>query len=459
MPLPSRSTFQPLFDGPFEVPPPSLTGMLARLLPFLLSLGVVMNAAVIGTNQPARALTAESIATLPGPEQPAWQRYLAQSRAQRAKDQAFLAAELQRAELKVALVPLKSSVGRSLPLGEKPAWYAGAEARRRAHNVVTFQTPAGGWSKGFDATDHPRAAGEGFSASNTSRHLSPGDHDQPAEPNWSYIGTFDNDATTRHLRFLARVATAAENRGTEWQRAFNRGLAYIFAAQYPNGGWPQNYPLDGGYHDSITFNDGAMTDILLLLREVAAGQGEFAFVSSEHRSQATWSEKRGLACLLRCQVKVASRLTAWAQQCDMLTLAPTSARNYEMPAISSGESAAILGYLMTLEQPSADVVRAVHAAAAWMEETKLQNVAWGPAENGSGKTIRPSPGAGPLWARYYEIGSNRRLFGDRDKSIHDDVNGISLERRNGYGWYSKGPARALERYAEWARRAETQGRR
>jgi PelA/Pel-15E family pectate lyase len=80
-------------------------------------------------------------------------------------------------------------------------------------------------------------------------------------------------------------------------------------------------------------------------------------------------------------------------------------------------------------------------------------VAWGPAENGSGKTLLPSPGAGPLWARYYEIGSNRRLFGDRDKSIHDDVNGISPERRNGYGWYSTGPVRALERYAQWTRQA------
>jgi PelA/Pel-15E family pectate lyase len=426
--------------------------MSVRLVPVLLSLGAVVHAAVIGTNPPARALNPESIATLPAAEQPAWHRYLTQSRAQRAKDQAFLAIELQRTGLKAALVPPSGSVGRALPLGEKPAWYASAEARRRATNLITFQTPAGGWSKGFDASDHPRAPGEGFSASNTSRHISAGDHDRPTEMNWSYIGTFDNDATIRHLRFLARVAAAAdENAGAEWRQSFQRGITFILAAQYPNGGWPQTYPLDGGYHDAITFNDGAMANILMLLREVAAEQREFAFVSPELRSQAAASEQRGLACLLRCQVKVGPRLTAWPQQCDMLTLAPASARNYEMPAVSSGESAAILGYLMTIERPSADVIKAVHAAAAWMEETKLHDVAWGPAKDGSGKTLLPAPGAGPLWARYYEIGSNRPLFGDRDKSIHDDVNGISRERRNGYGWYGNGPARMLAQYAAWAR--------
>ncbi len=429
--------------------------MLRRLLSAVIGLGAIVQAGVIGTNQPARSLGAQSIATLPAPAQPPWRRYLAQSAAQRAKDQALLAAELQRAGRTVALVPPKANVGRMMPLNEKPEWYAGVEARRRAHNVITFQTAAGGWSKGFDATDQPRATGEGFSASNASRFLAPDDNDLPAELNWSYIGTFDNDATTHHMRFVARVAAASdESTGAAWRRAFLRGLEYILAAQYPNGGWPQTYPLDGGYHDSITFNDGAMVNILMLLRDGAAGQREFAFVSPERRSTAAASEQRGLACLLRCQVKGGSRLTAWAQQYDMLTFAPTSARNYEMPAISSGESAAVLTYLMTIERPGPDIVKAVHAAASWLEETKVRDVAWGPAPDGSGKTLLRSPGAGPLWARFYEIGSNRRIFGDRDKSIHDDVSELSKERRDGYGWYGNGPARALELYARWVRAAE-----
>jgi len=70
--------------------------------------------------------------------------------------------------------------------------------------------------------------------------------------------------------------------------------------------------------------------------------------------------------------------------------------------------------------------------------------------DGSGRALLKVPGAGPLWARYYEIGSDRPLFGDRDKSIHDDVSEISKERRNGYSWFNNGPAHALELYAKWA---------
>ena len=60
------------------------------------------------------------------------------------------------------------------------------------------------------------------------------------------------------------------------------------------------------------------------------------------------------------------------------------------------------------------------------------------------------PAAGPLWARYYQIGTDQPLFGDRDKSIHDDVSEISKERRNGYSWFNDSPANALKSYAKWA---------
>jgi PelA/Pel-15E family pectate lyase len=59
------------------------------------------------------------------------------------------------------------------------------------------------------------------------------------------------------------------------------------------------------------------------------------------------------------------------------------------------------------------------------------------------------PGAGPIWPRYSQIGTDRPLFGDRDKSIHDNVEDISRERRNGYAWFNNAAKRVLEEYDHW----------
>ena len=56
----------------------------------------------------------------------------------------------------------------------------------------------------------------------------------------------------------------------------------------------------------------------------------------------------------------------------------------------------------------------------------------------------------PLWARYYEIGSDRPIFGDRDKTIHDVVDEISRERRDSYAWFSDGPNEALKQFVKWS---------
>ena len=40
-------------------------------------------------------------------------------------------------------------------------------------------------------------------------------------------------------------------------------------------------------------------------------------------------------------------------------------------------------------------------------------------------------------------------FADRDKTIHDDVNDLSLERRNGYAWFNTSPNKVLDAYAVW----------
>ncbi len=429
-------------------------------LALLLAAPLLLSAAVVGTNPPALPLTAERIATLPAAEQPAWQAYLARSRALMAKDKAFFAEELRANNITTPTTPTEGRGGGAMSLNRQPEWFAGDEARKIADNTISFQTPAGGWSKNMNFASHARAPGERFAAANlapaaaatTTSAAKTEDNDKPADATWHYVGTFDNDATITQLRFLAHVAAALDEKtGAPYRASVVRGLDYVFNAQFPNGGFPQVYPLEGGYHDTITFNDNALINILSFLTEVAEAKNGFTFLTAEQRARAAASVQRGVACILACQIVTNGRRTVWCQQHDALTLAPASARNYEMPSQSGSESDDVMIFLMELPNPSPAVVTAVHAAAAWFQKTQLHDVAFRREPGAPARALVKAPGAPPLWARYYEIGSDRPLFGDRDKSIHDDVSEISVERRNGYSWFNNGPDRALEIYATWAK--------
>jgi PelA/Pel-15E family pectate lyase len=408
-------------------------------------------AAVIGTNSPAKPLTADRIGALPSKIRPAWQKYLERSDRQLRTDQAFLRTEMRKNGMKESIVPPSGRRMRALSLNQPAASYSAVEARRIADIIVSFQTPAGGWSKNMDMSQHPRAPGEGFAPDNHSLYLGDVDFDAPHDTNWNYVGTFDNNATITQLRYLAKViGTVGARTGTVYRASFMRGLDYIFAAQYPNGGWPQVWPLQGGYHDAITYNDNAMINVLNLLTDIAAGTNDYAFLPRRTRALTATSVKRGIDCILATQIVEDGRRTVWCQQHDPLTLEPESARNYEMPSQCSSESDDILMFLMRLPHPDRRVVNAVHAAAAWLQKTKINDVAFR-RDGDDGRRLVPAPDNGPLWARYYQIGTDRPIFGDRDKTIHDDVNEISLERRNGYSWYNGGPAQALEQYAQWSK--------
>ena len=416
-----------------------------RILFALLFCPLLLRAAVIGTNVPALPLTAERVANLP-----AWKNYLENSARRRQADQDFLHAEMKAHNLTNAIEPPKSSSPKGTPLDRTASWYAGDEARRIAENVVSFQTPAGGWSKHTDFTKHVRAAGELFAGDSNSKFIIAGDFDKPADVNWNYVGTFDNNATITELRFLAKVISAANTDTSALKKSFRHGLDYIFTAQFPNGGWPQVWPLQGGYHDAVTFNDDALLNILHLVRDVSLGEKEFSFVPAELRTRAGESFQRGLGCVLAAQVVVNGRRTVWGQQHDALTLQPVSARNYEMPSLASSESATLVLFLMQLPSPSSNVVASVHAAAAWFEKTKIMGQSFQVVGKESRKLVA-APGAGPIWSRYYDIATDKPIFGDRDQTIHDDVNEISRERRKGYGWFKDTGKRVAEHYVKWSR--------
>ena len=409
-------------------------------------------ATVIGKSEAAQSLTAGRISVLPSSEQGAWLAYLQRSEQQEKLDRAALTSERQGMKDLPPDPPLGFSA-RSMPLDREASWYASPEARHIADVIVSFQTPAGGWGKNMNMGGSARVRGQSFVPDNSNRLPSPGDFDAARDPSWHYVGTLDNDATTTEMHFLAKVQASVPRADGEVYRAtFLRGVRYLIAAQYPNGGWPQVWPLEGGYHDAITFNDDAVYNATELLTDVAEGKSEDAFVPEELRNRSAAAVARALKCILVAQFRVAGGVTIWGQQVDMLTLKPVAARNYEPAALSSEESAHLLIYLMSLPRPSAQAKIAISGGISWLRAHAIYNKAVvGGRNTPEGRHLIEQQGAGPIWARFYALDTEKPIFGDRDKTLHDDMNEISLERRNGYAWFNTAPAAALTEYETWQR--------
>ena len=399
---------------------------------------------VIGQMTPAEPITHARISRLPIGQQRAWNVYLDKSVGLMEADKAALAAERQGLVEVPAPPPPGKSGGSGMADNLAAAFYATPEARHVADNIVSFQTPAGGWGKNVDRDGRVRVKGQ---------HYVPVEH-LPAnartgdDESWSYVGTIDNNATTSELRFLARVqAMAPGAQGDAYRGSFLKGIRYLLNAQFPNGGWPQIYPLQGGYHDALTFNDDALSSVVTVLAEVARRQGDYGFVPEALAAEAKIACNRAIQLILKTQVVVDGKRTIWGQQHDALTLAPAGARNFEPAALSSDESADLLIFLMKQAGHSPSVDAAVADGVAWLRAHAVHGVAF---EKGpDGRKLVDKPGAGPIWSRYYDIKTGKPIFGDRDRSIHTDVNELSLERRNGYSWYNAGPAKALATYERW----------
>jgi PelA/Pel-15E family pectate lyase len=421
----------------------------------------IVSANSIGMNIIAKPVTRERIAALPKNQQRAWLEYLERSEKQKAIDKQTLADE-QKAAGNTS--PKHESGGRGMYAlrADHPAdWWTSDEAVKAANNIVTYQVADGGWSKNIDMVSKPRAPGDRYDADNENRFPDSADFDKPVDPAWHYIATLDNDSTWMQIRFLARVTTSllAAHRDAEaapFRASVDRGVEYLLNSEYPNGGWPQVWPLEGGYHDAITINDDAMTHAVEILHDVATGAPDYLYVPEALNHRAGPAAQRGIDCLLRLQISENGMKTAWAQQYDALTFEPTSARNYEMASLTSDESFPVVEFLMSLPDPTPAEVAAVHAACAWFTKVEIFGYRYGSgnfmADRSSpgGRKLEAVAGAGPIWARYYQIGTDKPIFGDRDKTIHDDVNELSLERRNGYAWFNTSGVAVLNDYKAWA---------
>ena len=182
----------------------------------------------------------------------------------------------------------------------KPEWYASEDAKSIADTVLKYQFPCGGWAKNQE----------------WQRELKTYEIAERMEI-WKQVNssdgvgsTIDNGATTNEMLFLANMYVATGEK--KYRKAFMKGLKYLLDAQYDNGGWPQYYPFkplnnEGQpfYSNHITFNDNAMYNVMMLLRNVYEGAAPYQTMklSEKELEKLKAAFDKGIECILNCQIK------------------------------------------------------------------------------------------------------------------------------------------------------------
>lgn len=274
-----------------------------------------------------------------------------------------------------------------------------------AERVLSWQLDSGGWGKNLPILEQAWEPGRPRS-------------DQVRDG--VDLGSFDNGATTSEMRYLAAVYSATGE--PRYKAAFERGLDFILAAQYPSGGWPQTHPRRGNYSDYVTFNDDAMVRVMELVRDVYEGRPPFDFVSEEYIPRLRRAFDLGVEYILNAQIQIDGVLTGWCQQHDPVTYVPRPGRPYEHVSISGSETVGIVRLLMSLPDPSDRIRASILGALLWLDQARLPD---------------------GRWARFYEIGTNRPIFSGRDGVIKYDIMQIEAERRDGYAWFGTWPSGLL----------------
>ncbi len=334
-----------------------------------------------------------------------------------------------------------SSVNRWLKANRGKAYprFAATQVREIADNIIAYQNADGGWAKNLDMMSC--ADPDSVIMSLTPRYRT---------------STLDNNNIYTQIAYLSETYRVTGDK--RYRDAARKGVEWILAAQYPNGGWR------GWDVDAITFNDNVMPGVLWLWLDILEGQPRYAWVDKKLRTRIRHSWDRGLDLLLRCQWVRDGVKTIWPQQCDHETLLPVKARAFELPGLVTNESTTVVMLLMRIENPSPEVIDAVKSAVAWFDRTKIEgkkivtvSVPEGLPEDPNIKADRilvDDPDAAPIWARYYETDRDDIFFATRASVKVYSLKEVPAERRLGYAWYGVWGNWVLDKYPAWLAKIE-----
>lgn len=313
-----------------------------------------------------------------------------------------------------------------------------------ADNMLLYQRSIGGW---------PKHVGE--QQIDYTKQLTPAEKADLMDNKGLNDATIDNNATSKEIRYLVSAFKQSGNKN--YLDAAEKGIRYLLMMQESNGGWPQFYPDSSLYRSEVTFNDNAMINAMNVLWDVVHRINDFDVVDPSLIEPSKNAIGAGVQCILKTQIKVHGKLTAWCAQYDKTTLQPAKARSYELVSISGEESVGIVEFLMKIENPSAEIKNAINSAVEWFQQSRIDgyryaDIKYASQPNGRDRVLMPDKNS-TVWARFYDIETNKPFFSGRDGIKKWSVTEIENERRTGYGWYGTWPKKLLEKeYSEWKKK-------
>ncbi len=177
--------------------------------------------------------------------------------------------------------------------------------------------------------------------------------------------TYDDDVTSDAARFLLRMYL--KKLDAKYKPALDKAINFILKSQYPNGGWPQRYPLmhdfskagHPDYSSFYTFNDDVIWENVLFLIHCYETLGEQRFLEPI---------LKGMNFYLLVQGKNG----AWGQQYNM-KMQVSGARTYEPAAYVPSYTLNNCLLCLRFYQYTGDRKFLAHIpdAIKWLEKVKL----------------------------------------------------------------------------------------
>ena len=264
--------------------------------------------------------------------------------------------------------------------------YAETDYEKIADNLIAYQNLDGGWLKNIDwlgvlNSDSVKATLNDFEKQST----------------------LDNRNTFSQIEYLADTYVLTNK--LKYRLAVEKGLDYLLDTQKENGGWR------GWDVDAVTFNDDVTTGALELCRNILQGDKSFLWLDQKYLDKIKIAYTRGINLILKTQYIQNGVKTVWAQQYDNVTLEPVKARSFELPGLTAWESSNIVLLLMGIENPSNEIIQAVHDAVNWFKKSAINGIRIQQIALNKDKIINQEypydnvvvedVNAKPIWSRYY----------------------------------------------------------